>query len=128
MSHVLGPDPKPEPRIGLPDYGGPDTEMGAVAPIVFDGSAQDATERLHNRRPAVPYRRLAILVRRARQNRNAGRTAEMTAAVHEIAVLGTQSLPPVERLGWTRAEVLLLVAAFLLAAVLVAGCLVWRNG
>lgn len=125
MAPEWGHDPKPEPR-GLPDYGH-HTEMSEVARIVFDATgAEDATTRLHNRRPAVTYRRLAILVRRARQDRNAGRTAEMTAAVHEIAVLGTQSLPPVERLGWTRAEVLLLVAAFLLAVLLVAAVWVWR--
>lgn len=108
-----------------PDYG-EGSEMAEVAPIVFDGTAEDATHRLHNRHPTVPYRRLAILVRRARQNRNAGRTAEMTAAVHEIAVLGTKSLPPQEPLGWTRAEVLLLLGAFLLAVLLVTGVFLWR--
>lgn len=126
MAPEWGHDPKPEPRIGLPDYGA-NSEMSEVAHIVFDtASAEDATTRLHNRRPTVPYRRLAILVRRARQNRNAGRTAEMTAAVHEIAVLGTKSLPPQEHIGWTRAEVLLLLGAFLLAVLLVTGVFLWR--
>lgn len=114
----------------MPEWAGPDfgaeTEMTAVQRVVFDGSAADATTRLHNRRPKISERRLAILVRRARQHRNAGRIDKVTEAVHEIAVLGTQSLPPVERLPWTRAELLLLLAAFLLAALLVTGVFLWR--
>lgn len=113
------------PEWAGPDYG-PNSEMSEVAPLVFDGSAADATTRLHNRRPKVSERRLAILVRRARQHRNAGRIDKVTEAVHEIAVLGTQSLPPVERLPWTRGEVLLLLWAFLLAALLVTGVFLWR--
>lgn len=105
-----------------PDYGS-GSEMSEVAPIVFDGSAADATTRLHNRRPKISERRLAILVRRARQHRNAGRIDKVTEAVHEIAVLGTQSLPPVERVGWTRVEVAWLVLFGLLAVALVVGAL-----
>jgi len=91
---------------GGPDYGA-ETEMGEVAPIVFDGSAEDATQRLHNRRPHAERNRIAILVRRARQQRNSGRTKEMNESIHEIAVLGIRSIqveprPAVERLSVLR--------------------------
>lgn len=82
------------PEWAGPDYGDSDrTEMAAIAPIVFDGTAEDATQRLHNRRPRVDERRIAILVRRARQQRNAGHVDDVNDIIHELAVLGVRSLP-----------------------------------
>lgn len=114
------------PEWAGPDYG-PNSEMGEVAPIVFDGNAEDATQRLHNRRPLADRRRIGILVRRARQQRNAGHTDDMNAALHQLALLGIRSLrprPATDRLPFTRPE-LVLWALVVVFAVLLAVWGVW---
>lgn len=117
-----------------PEWAGPDfgdeSEMGAVAPIVFDGTAEDATTRLHNRRPKASQRQIAILVRRARQKRNAGQVSDMSDAIHDLAVLGIRSMHarPAETPRHHRANAVAWLLLVLCTAMLLTACVVWRNG
>lgn len=68
------------------DYGD-NSKMQQVSEIVFAGTAEDATARLHNLHPAVDELRVAILVRTARRERNAGRTGGVNEAIHDLTLL-----------------------------------------